>query len=45
MSIGTFAVDGGDTVLGELRTYGENPSAFLVVSEEMSTSPWRADTE
>ncbi|WP_371655769.1 MULTISPECIES: DUF2156 domain-containing protein [unclassified Streptomyces] len=33
MSIGTFDVDGGDTVFGELRAYGENPSAFLAMSE------------
>lgn len=45
MSIGTFDVDGGDTVFGELRAYGENPSAFLAMSEEKSTSPWRAGTE
>ncbi|MEU4351297.1 DUF2156 domain-containing protein [Streptomyces sp. NPDC023838] len=33
MSIDTFAVDGGDTVFGALRAYGENPSAFLAMSE------------
>ncbi|WHM35472.1 phosphatidylglycerol lysyltransferase domain-containing protein [Streptomyces sp. BPTC-684] len=33
MSIGTFAVDGGDTVFGALRAYGENPSAFLAMDE------------
>lgn len=33
MSIDTFAVDGGDTVFGALRAYGDNPSAFLAMSE------------
>ncbi|MFI1171164.1 phosphatidylglycerol lysyltransferase domain-containing protein [Streptomyces melanogenes] len=33
MSIGTFAVDGGDTVFGALRAYGDNPSAFLAMNE------------
>lgn len=33
MSIDTVAVDGGQTVFGALRAYGENPSAFLAMSE------------
>ncbi|WP_369374666.1 phosphatidylglycerol lysyltransferase domain-containing protein [Streptomyces sp. cg36] len=29
MSVGSFAVDRGDTISGALRAYGDNPSAFL----------------